>query len=124
MMTPNSLKEIMFWRSRKTVKNQKVERRGEVSEQIGNYPVVLTAGCQTMFVYCDLVQHEIPGDTQIAVLMSLPLGDNKRLRTFTRNQRRRVIRPSIHSLTIALRNAAGGPIPFLSRARTNVTFAF
>ena len=59
-------------------KPKKVERRGEMSEQIGNYPVDLTAGCHTMFVYCDLVQNEIHGDTQTALLRAVPLGDNKR----------------------------------------------
>ena len=37
-------------------KQKKIEKRGEMSEQIGNYPVVLTAGSHTMFVYSDLVQ--------------------------------------------------------------------
>ena len=76
------------------------------------------------YVYCDLVQNEILGDTQTALLRTVPLGDNKRQRTFTRIQWRRVIKSSIHSLTIALRNEAGGLIPFLSRARTNLTLQF
>ena len=116
----------MIWRCRKTVKNQKkVERRGEMSEQIVNYPVDLTAGCHTMFVFCDLVQNEkILGDTQTALLRAVPLGDNKRQRMFTRVQWRRVIKSSIHSLTIALRNKAGSLIPFLSRGRTNLTLQF
>ena len=91
---------------------KKVERRGEMSEQIGNYHVHITAGCHTMFVYCDLGQNETLGDTQTALLRAVPLGDNKRQRTFTRNKRRRVIQSSIHSLTIAFRNEAGGLIPF------------
>ena len=105
-------------------KPKKVERRGEMSEQIGNHPVDLTAGCHTMFVYCDLVQNEILGDTQTALLRAVPLGDNKRQRTFTRIQWRRVIKSSIHSLTIALRNEAGSLIPLLSRGRTNLTLQF
>ena len=44
-------------------KPKKVERRREMSDQIGNNPVDLTAGCHTMFVYCDLVQNEVLGDT-------------------------------------------------------------
>ena len=102
-------------------KPKKVEGRGEMSEQIGNYPVDLTAGCHTMFVYCDFVQNEILGDTQTTLLRAVPLGDNKRQRNFTRIQWRRVIKSSIHSLTIALRNEAGGLISFLSRGRTNLT---
>ena len=106
----------MIWRCRKALKKPKtVERRGEMSEQNGNYPVDLTAGCHTMFVYRDLVQNEILGDTQTALLRAVPLGDNKRQRTFTRIQWRRVIKSSIHSLTIALGNEVGGLIPFESR---------
>ena len=50
---------------------KKVGRRREMKEQIGNYPVDLTAGCHTMFVYCDLVQNEILGDTQTALLRAV-----------------------------------------------------
>ena len=74
--------------------------------------------------FCDLVQNEVFGDTQTALLKAVPLGDNKRQRTLTRIQWRRVIKSSIHSLTIALRNEAGGLIPFLSRGRTNLTLQF
>ena len=95
-----------------------------MSEQIGNYPVDPTAGCHTMFVYCDLVRNEILGDTQTALLRAVPLGDNKRHRTLTRNQWRPLIKCSIHSLTIAPRNEAGGLIPFLSREITNFTLQF
>ena len=92
-------------------KPKEVERRSRTSEQIGNYPVDLTAGRHTMFLYCDLVQNGILGDTKTALLRAVLLGDNKR--TFTRIQWRRVMKSSIHSLTIALRNEAGGLIPLL-----------
>ena len=105
-------------------KPKKVERRGEMSEQIGNYPVDLTAGYHTMFVYCDLVQNEILRDTQIALRRAAPLGDNKRQRKFTRIQGRRAITSSIHSLTIAFRSEAGGLIPFSSQGKTNLTLQF
>ena len=91
-----------------------------MSVQIGNYPVDLTAGCYTMFVYCDLVQNEILGDTQATPLRAVPLGDNKKQRMFSRIQWRRVIESSIHSLTIAHRNDAGG-LFFFSPGRTNLT---
>ena len=45
-------------------------------------------------------------------MRAAPLADNKRHRTFTRIERRRVIKSSIHSLTIALRNEAGGLVFF------------
>ena len=104
-------------------KKTKVEKRSEMSEQIGNYPVVLTTGSHTMFV-CDLVQNKILGETQRALLRTVPFGDKKSQRTFTRIQWRRVIKSSIHSLTIALRNEVGGLIPFLIRGRTNLILQF
>ena len=105
-------------------KPKKIERRGEMSEQLCTCPVDLTAGCHTMFVFCDLFQNEILGDTQTALLRAVPLGDNKRQPTFSRIQWRRVIKSSVLSLTIALRNEAGGLIPFLSRGSTNLNLHF
>ena len=45
-------------------KAKKFERRGEMSEQFGNYPADLTTGCHTMVVLSALVQNEILGDTK------------------------------------------------------------
>ena len=77
-----------------------------------------------MLVYCDLVQNEMRRKTKRALLRAVPLGDNRRQRTFTRIQWRRVVKFSIHSLTIAIRNEAQGLIPFLSRGSTNLTLQF
>ena len=83
MLITNTLKEVMVWEFRDIVK-LKVEGRGETTEQSGNHPFDLTAGCHTMFVYCDLVQNEILGVTQTAFFRAVPVADNKRHRTFTR----------------------------------------
>ena len=69
-----------------------MEIRRELSEQIGIYTVDVTAGCHTMFVYCDLVRNEILGDTKTALLRAVPLGDSKRQQTFTRIEWCRVIK--------------------------------
>lgn len=91
---------------------------------VGRYPVDLTAGCHTMFVYCDLVQNEILGDAQTALLRAIPLYSNKNHESFTKLQWRRVIKSTIHSITISLRSETGALIPFLSRGRTNLTLQF
>ena len=49
---------------RDSKKPQNAGRRGEMTEQTGNYPVDLTPGCHTMFVYCVLVQNEIRPEIQ------------------------------------------------------------
>ena len=41
--------------------------------RIEKYPVALTVGCHTMFLYCDLVHNEILGDTRSALLRAIPL---------------------------------------------------
>jgi len=92
-----------------------------MAELTGDYAVDLAAGCRTMFFFY-LVENEILGDTQTAILRAVPLGDNKRHRTFTRVQWRGVIKSSVQSPTIALRIEAGGLFSFLSRGRTNLTF--
>ena len=43
-----------------------------VVKNSGQWPVDLKAGSHTMFLYCDLVQNETPGDTQTALLRSIP----------------------------------------------------
>lgn len=90
----------------------------------GMFPVDLRAGCHTMFVYCDLVQNEILGDSQTALLRAIPLYSNKNHESFTKLQWRRVIKSTIHSITISLRSETGALIPFLSRGRTNMTLQF
>ena len=39
----------------------------------GQWPVDVNAGSHTMFLYCDLVQNETLGDTETALLRSIPL---------------------------------------------------
>ena len=43
---------------------------------VGKFPTDLTGGCNKIFLYCDLVQNEILGDTQSALLRVIQL--NKR----------------------------------------------
>ena len=89
--------------------------------------VDLTAGCHTMFLYCDLVHNEILGDTRSALLRAIPLSTtttSNNQRTFSKLQWRRLINCSIQSITISLRSETGELIPFLSRGRTNVTLQF
>ena len=53
--------------------DQQNQRDIAVVKNSGQWPVDLKAGSHTMFLYCDLVQNEILGDTQTALLRSIPL---------------------------------------------------
>ena len=44
----------------------------------GTYPVDLQGGRHTMFLYCDLIQNEILGDTQTSLLRAIPLDTSTR----------------------------------------------
>ena len=45
----------------------------------GSFPVDLTGGCPTMFLYCNLVQNDLLGDRQTALLRAVPLQANDHL---------------------------------------------
>ena len=91
------------------------------NEAFDHYPVDLTAGLHTMFVYCDLVQNEILGNTQTVLLRAVLLSSKKSLEAFNKLQWRRVIKGSSHSITISRRNETGDLIRFLFHGRTNIT---
>ena len=44
-----------------------------LSKTTGKFPIDLTGGCNTIFVYNDLVQNEILGDSRTALLRAIPL---------------------------------------------------
>lgn len=103
------------------------------SKVVGEFPVDLSGGCNTIFLYCDLVQNEILGDSQTALLRAIPLDANQtkngshqrqNYQTFGNLQWRRIVKSSLESITISLRNESGQLIPFLSRGRTNITLQF
>ena len=120
-------------------------------KRAGQYPTDLNAGCHTMLIYCDLVQNEILADCQTALLRALPLPtfhhqnqpyDNKSSSTrvslnhqpvaftslhyqsFNNLQWKRIVKTTVQSISILLRNETGQLVPFLSRGRTNVTLQF
>ena len=78
------------------------------------YPVDLTTGCHTMFLYCDLVHNETLGDTRSALWRAIPLSTtttSNNQRTFSKLQWRRLINCSIQSIIISLRSETGDLIP-------------
>ena len=104
----------------------------QLSKKVGKFPTDLTGGCNTIFLYCDLVQNEILGDTQSALLRAIPLNERQtggsqqqqNCRSFGNLQWRRIVKSSIESISVSLRNETGHLIPFLSRGRTNLTLHF
>ena len=113
-------------------KTNKQANNSVLSKTIGQFPIDLTGGCNTIFVYCNLVQNEILGDSRTALLRAIPLterpatGNQQQLiyRTFGNLQWRRVVKSSIESISVSLRNETGQLVPFLSRGRTNLTLHF
>ena len=63
------------------VENGKIDKKSKMNSskeqsndaQKKKYPVDLTAGCHTKFLYCDLVHNEILGGTRSASLRAIPL---------------------------------------------------
>ena len=47
--------------------------RQAISKNVGKFPTDLSGGCNTIFLYCDLVQNQILGDSRTALLKSIPL---------------------------------------------------
>ena len=86
-----------------------------------------------MFLFCDLVQTEILGDTQTALLRSIPLEgfsctDNRERkevdhRSFSNLLWKRIYESEFQSLTLTLANEMGQSMPFLSCGRTIITLA-
>lgn len=106
----------------------------KVVKQVGQWPVDLNAGSHTMLLYCDLVQNETLGDTQTALLRSIPLHATRMWanttvgevnhKSFTNLQWKRVVKSQFQSISLTLANEVGQKMPFLSCGRTNVTLAF
>ena len=115
-------------------KTNKQANNSELSKTIGQFPIDLTGGCNTIFVYCNLVQNEILGDSRTALLRAIPLTERpatgnqqqqqQNYRTFGNLQWRRVVKSSIESISVSLPNETGQLVPFLSRGRTNLTLHF
>ena len=82
-----------------------------LSKMSGKVPTDLNGGCNTNFLYCDLVQNEILGDTQSALLRAIPLNERQtggsqqqqNDRTFGNLQWRRIVKSSIESISVSLR---------------------
>ena len=101
-----------------------------LSKIVGKIPTDLTGGCNTVFLYCDWVQNKIRADTQSALLRAIPLNEQQTggsqqqqsYRTFSNLQWRCIVKSSIESISISLRNETGHLIPFLSRGCINLFF--
>ena len=120
------------------------------TKSAGQYPTDFNAGCHTILIYCDLVQNGILGDCQTALLRAiLPTFHHQNqpydsesssttvsvnhqpaaftslhYQTLTNLQWKRIVKTTVQSISISLRNETGQLVPFLSRDRTNVTLQF
>ena len=113
-------------------KTNKQANNSVLSKTTGKFPIDLTGGCNTIFLYNDLVQNKILGDSRTELLRAIPLTEKlatgiqqqQNYQTFGNLQWRRVVKSSIESISVALRIVTGQLLPFLSRGRTNLTLHF
>ena len=118
--------------SRNNKSTKEGNNRQAISKNVGKFPTDLSGGWNTIFLYCDLVQNEILGDSRTALLRAIPLTERsttgnhqqQNYRTFNNLQWRRIVKSSIESISVSLRNETGQLVPFLSRGRTNLTLHF
>ena len=95
------------------------------------FPVDILGGRHTMFVYCDLIQDEILGNTFTSLLRSVAINSkgNRKLnevaticqRSFSNLQWKDDVKSSFQSITINIRDETGQLMPFLSIGRSWVT---
>ena len=83
-------------------------------------------GSMTLYIYCDIVQPQVVGDTNAKLLRSVPvqgkMGDVV-TKTFTNIQYVPVQTKSFEDIEIILRDDAGNPVPF-ERGKVFVTLHF
>ena len=113
--------------------DQQNQRDIAVVKNSGQWPVDLKAGSHTMFSFCDLVQTEILGDTQSALLRSIPLEsvswtDQRQRkevnhRSFSNLHWKRRYKSQFQSITVTPANEIGQKLPFLSCGGTSITLA-
>lgn len=98
-------------------------------------PVDITGGRNLLFIYTDIVEHQLVGNTKAALLRLLPL--TQKLRNCKLRENTNVTSPSINELQfkpiltntiprirIELRDEMGNMIPFMGDGRTAVTLKF
>ena len=113
--------------------DQQNQRDIVIVQNSSQWPVDLKPGSHTMFLYCDLVENDIFGDTQTVWLRSIPLeslsltGNRQRKevnhRSFSNLQWKRIYKTQFHPTTLTLANEMGQRMPFLSCGRTSITLA-
>ena len=87
-----------------------------------------------MFVFCDLIQGEILGDSLTSLLRTIVLdgfgggggGPSSvvHYRSFAKLQWKTVVKSAIQSISISLMDETGNLMPFLSIGRTCLTLKF
>ena len=104
--------------------DQQNQRDIAVERNSGQRPVDVKAGSHTMSLYCDLVQNEILGDTQAALLRSIPLESlscrDQRERkevnhgSFSNLQWKRIYKSQFQLINLTLANEMGQRMPFFA----------
>ena len=83
-------------------------------------------GITSIFVYCDIVQPQIVGDTSVPLLRTIPVGEKSGAlitKTFTNIQYVPVQKKSFEDVEILLRSDTGDAVPF-ERGKVIATLYF
>ena len=97
------------------------------------YPVVISGGRRKIFVYCDLIQDEIPGNKLTSLLRTIALPNNSTQKTqsavichqsFSNLQWKNVVNSSFQSTNITTRDETRQLMSFLSISQTGWNFNF
>ena len=97
------------------------------------YPVDISGGRHTIFVYCDLIQDQILGNKLTSLLRTIALPNNSTQKTqnaiichqsFSNLQWKNVVKSSFQSINITIRDETGQLMPFLSIGRSWLTLKF
>ena len=97
------------------------------------YPVDISGGRHTIFVYCDLIQDQILGNKLTSLLRTIALPNNSTQKTqntitchqsFSNFQWKNVVKSSFQSINITIRDETGQLMPFLSIGRSWLTLKF
>lgn len=107
-----------------------------VGHCIADYPADIFAGCQMMFIYLDIIDYQLVGDSKSPLLRVINIEnnlDNGRLsdqstnlksREFDHFEYKKVIKASISSIKVELRTETGKLVPFYGTGKVLLTLHF
>ena len=101
----------------------------------GNYPVDLSAGTELMFIYLDIIEHQLLGDTKSPLLRVIDT--NRRVKNgsvcniepnhrkvFSNLEYKKILVKNIQTIQVELRTETGNFVPFAGTGKVVITLTF